>query len=603
VTTLELGRARPTVEIGADGAWVLSVAEDAPRPAGSSSLVAEDGRLSVLFDGVLHEPAGHGSAAQRVLDAYRRWGEGALERLRGTYAVVIWDGERKVLLCARDPLGVVPLFWADCGGSLLVSWSLGALSGHPSVSDELNIAAVVDHVCLRWRFPEETLFEAIRRIPPGRFLRVSGGRRETLRYWHPAPRSQDDWVSAEQLEQFPELFEQAIDRVLRRGRAGIFLSGGLDSVSVAAVARDRARAAAMPAPWALSLSMPSEEVDEAPIQRGVARALGLPQVMLGLEEAAGADSTLVSALRMSRDWPAPLTNYWLPAYQGLGRRGVDEGCDVILTGTGGDEWLGVTPYYAADLLRKGDLRGLIALWLNLSRSYPVPPLRLTRNLLWRFGVRDMLSARVAHGLDRTAPGVLRHRRERAILGDTPAWAAPDPALRSQLVDRAIASRPAPVTRDLYWRELDESLDHALVSLEVEETYENGRRIGAPVLQPYWDPDLIRFLVRTPPELLNTGGRSKGIVRDMVARQFPELGFDRQVKVIATSYAHELLRRDARAAWEETNGVPCLGKIGVVDQSALWSDVAQDLATGNWGNLNRLWFLLSLEAWLQGRSVV
>jgi asparagine synthase (glutamine-hydrolysing) len=603
MTTLELGRTRPTLETGADGAWVLSVAAGPPALPASSPLLADDGTVRVLFDGFLHEPGGDTPAPERVLEAYRRWGEGALERLRGSYAVVIWDGEREQLLCARDPLGIVPLFWAEAGGRLLVSWSLGALSDHPAVPDELNLAAVADHVCLRWRFPEETLFKAIRRIPPGHVLRVSGSRREAVRYWHPAPRSPEDWIGEDQLEQFPELFARAIDRSLSRGPAGIFLSGGLDSVSVAAVARDRSREAGQPLPWALSLAMPNEHVDETAIQTSVAGALGLPQVMVELEEAVGPENILESALRMSRDWPAPLTNYWLPAYQALGRRGVERGVEVILTGTGGDEWLGVTPYYAADLLRSGDVRGLIALWLNLNRSYPVHPLRLTRNLLWRFGARDMLSARVAHGLEAAAPWALRRRRERAVERDTPAWAAPDPALRRQLIERAVASRPRPVTRDLYWRELDEGLDHALVSLEVEETYENGRRIGAPIVQPYWDPDLIRFLVRTPPALLNTGGRSKGIVRDMVARKFPELGFERQKKVIATSYAHELLKRYAPVAWEKSRGVPCLAEIGAVDESGLGSKVAQDFAKGDWGDLNRLWFILSLEAWLKGRSVV
>jgi asparagine synthase (glutamine-hydrolysing) len=606
---LEVAARRPTLETASDGAWILIV--DPARPdsvdaPGSSDLLSDDGSVRVLFDGVLHEPLGPddgrpAAAARRVLEEYGRWGESAIERLRGTYALAIWDARRDVLLCARDPLGVVPLFWAEGAGRLLVSCSLSGLSDHPAISDDLHLPAVADHVCLRWRYPEETLFRAIRRIPPGHVLRVSGRRREAVRYWHPAPVSPDDWVTEDELEEFPELFARAIDRCLTRGPAGVFLSGGLDSVSVAAVARDRARAAGSPVPWALSLALPNEHCNEQEIQREVAGKLGLPQVMMGLEEAAGPHNVLRTALRFSREWPAPLTNYWLPAYHGLGREGVTRGCNVILTGTGGDEWLGVTPYYAADLLRAGDIRGFLALWLNLRRSYPVHPLRLTRNLLWRFGARDMLSAGVARGLGATAPAVLRRRRGRAVQRDTPAWAAPDPALRRELLDRALAARPQPVTRDLYRRELDEGLDHALVSLEVEETYENGRRLGAPILQPYWDPDLIRFLVRTPPAMLNTGGRSKGIVRDMVARRFPELGFDRQKKVIATSYAHELLKRDVPAAWKESSGVPRLAALGVVDHNALQSDVDHCLATADWAGLNRLWFVLSLEAWLKGRS--
>ena len=126
---------------------------------------AGDGACGVLFDGVLHDRAElevlrarwGPSGPQLVLDAYRRWGEGALERLRGRFAVVFWDGERDLVLCARDPLGVVPLVLGGGRRELHLSSSFAALRPTAAVSSELNRVVVADHVCLRWRDPEETL--------------------------------------------------------------------------------------------------------------------------------------------------------------------------------------------------------------------------------------------------------------------------------------------------------------------------------------------------------------------------------------------------------------------------------------------------------------
>jgi asparagine synthase (glutamine-hydrolysing) len=404
-------------------------------------------------------------------------------------------------------------------------------------------------------------------------------------------------VTEDRLEEFDGLFTRAVDRCLTRGPAGIFLSGGLDSVGVAAVARERSRAAGLPPPWALSLAFPGD-ANEEDVQRGVAGQLGLPQHMVGLQDAVGPGGVLGTALELSRLWPAPLTNYWTPAYQRLARDGGERGCRVILTGTGGDEWLGVTPYYAADLLRRGDVRGLVRLWANLQRSYPVPRLLMARNLLWRFGARDLAAAAAARGLERTAPGLLRRRRLRRLEAATPRWLAPDPALRRSMNERALAARRPPTGRDLYWREMDEALDHPLTSLEVEETHESGRRTGVPVLQPFWDADLVRFLVRTPPELLNRGGRSKSVVRDMVARQVPGLGFERQRKVSATNVATGTVFETAGHAWRRLGGVPCLGALAIADPVRLESEMKRIVAERDRRNAYRLWYAFTVEAWLQ-----
>jgi asparagine synthase (glutamine-hydrolysing) len=602
------------LETDALDSWLAAIPKSAdarglpPAPARSEGVYASDGVRAVVFDGVLYERGqlveggrnGDGTDARLVLDAYCRFGESVVSRLNGLFSLVVWDPEEELLLCARDPMGIHPLFYAEVGEELRLSPSFEALRRSPGVSGELDRVVVAEQACLRWHDPEETLVRGIRRVPPGHAMTIRKGRRTVRRYWDPSPTGRDDWITEDELPRFEELFAQAIDRCLVHGSAGIYLSGGLDSVSVAAVARDRSREAGLEPPWALSLRFPHPDCNEEELQRSVAQGLGLPQLMVDLNEAAGPEGIVGAALALSRRWPTPLLNYWLPAYQHLGIEGGRRGCRAILTGTGGDEWLCVSPYYGADLLRQGDLRGIYHLWANLSRSNPIPKLLLLRNMVWRYGARDLLAAEVATGLDQVAPGLLRRHRERKIAAITPEWVARDPEIRRQMDERALRYRRPPTSGSLYQRELQEALDHPLMNIEVEEIYESGRRLGVRVLQPFWDADLVRFLVRVPPELLNRGGRSKGVVREMLARRFPELGFDRHKKVVATNYSSELMLREGRRAWEELGGPVELAKLDAVDFSALQSSAMRIFGVRDANEVHRLWYVLSLEAWLRGQ---
>src|SRR4029453_1027880 len=135
-----------------------------------------------------------------------------------------------------------------------------------------NRAALADHLCYRWPDPQETFYESVRRVPAGSCVTIACGRVSVARYWNPIPDDRPmDWLDASEVDQFGDLLNQAVDRCLSTGPAGIFLSGGLDSISVAAVASDRARHLAQPAPVALSLGFPHPECDERLVQTAVAR--------------------------------------------------------------------------------------------------------------------------------------------------------------------------------------------------------------------------------------------------------------------------------------------------------------------------------------------
>ena len=225
---------------------------------------------------------------------------------------------------ARDPVGVYPLFYASVEGEWLFSTSIEALTQHPRVSGEVNRAALADHLCHRWPDVEETFFKNVKRVPPGHVIRV-GRSKQVRRYWElPIPGAGVDWIREDELDRFDELLDQAVERCLCLGPAAIYLSGGLDSVSVAAVAAENSQRKGLPPPWALSLGFPAE-CNEEEIQRGVAKNLGLPQVLMTLGDAVGHDGLLLAALKMNSHCSMPMLNPWNPAYHRLGLEGKQRG--------------------------------------------------------------------------------------------------------------------------------------------------------------------------------------------------------------------------------------------------------------------------------------
>jgi hypothetical protein len=295
----------------------------------------ELGPLRGFFQGVLFDRevlAGSSqpdcSDAKLVLQAYAREGEAALSRLRGSFVVAIVDGARGRAMLVRDPMGSHPLFYAEAGSCVLFAVSPGRLLGRAGVSRELNRAAIADHLCQRWPDPHETFFKAVRRVPPGMRAVLSKGRLQFDRYWDPAPVGRPlQWLTPEEASGFDDVFERAVKRCLCHGRAGIFLSGGLDSISVAAVAAESARASGQSLPLALSLGFPDPECNEQERQVAVARDLGLRQILLDFDEALGFRPTLQETLELTAKAAAPILNAWQPAYSALARHARLEGAD------------------------------------------------------------------------------------------------------------------------------------------------------------------------------------------------------------------------------------------------------------------------------------
>ena len=177
------------------------------------------------------------------MGAYAVWGEACVQELRGDFAFAIWDASKRALFCARDHFGIKPFYYADLGDIFVFGNTLDCVRLNTLVSDELNDAAVGDFLLFGLNYDQgTTTFRDVRRLPSAHTLSVSAQALRAERYWFPPV---DGRIRYRRPDEYVEHFRTLLNASCRRGSAfpheaalAFVLSGGLDSSSIAATARD-----------------------------------------------------------------------------------------------------------------------------------------------------------------------------------------------------------------------------------------------------------------------------------------------------------------------------------------------------------------------------
>lgn len=575
--------------------------------AAAPPVFAEGDTCSVLFDGALYNRSDLARALNYVPEndaallcrAHERWGEDVLRRIRGIYALLIWDGRRQTLWAVRDAVGVRSLFYADGGPSLFLSSGIDPLVRRPEVSSALNVAALADHFCNRWPDPQETYYRAVKRVVSGHALRVSPPTRSQVLWWRPSAGEPHAGFHPEDVERFDALLDQAVARCMGEEPAAISLSGGIDSATVATVASQLSLRHGLPTPWAVSLTLNHPEgVAEAIIQKGIAEGLGLPQVLVPFKSDPGNEETLLESLATNAALQAPGSSIWNAIHTRLGIEARERGCKVLMTGNGGDEWTSVGADYSANLIRGLEIGEIYHLCRSLEYTYRGSRSRTIRDVLWKWGLRVLLHAEARRVLQAAFPERLHARWRRKAAEDVPAWVAPDPSLRAEMLQRAVRTFPTGESRWDPLVRMRESMDNPLVSMEMEELQESGDRMGIHLVHPFLDIDLVEFLWQASPRLLNLNERSKGLPRRRLEQALPHLGFGNQKKGTYVSFTASWLLNQGRQAWQAYGGTTALAELGVVDAGKLASEVGQTFADPHHHPAHLIWEALSLEAWVR-----
>jgi asparagine synthase (glutamine-hydrolysing) len=327
---------------------------------GDQPISSEDGAVTVVQNGEIynyadltHEllRAGHRFATrsdtETIVHAYEEWGLGFAERLRGMFALAIWDARRRRLVLARDRFGIKPLYYRDVDDELAFASELDALP-----KGELDRDAVDAFLALNSVPGPLSIFRQIRKLPPGHLLTWHDGSIRLERFARPGPLASRDG------EDEAELVEECRARLRDSVRAhlvadvpvGVLLSGGVDSGGLAALAAQETTEPLR----TFSIGFVEESFDELEGARAVAERYGTRHRELVLRPDA---ALLLPALADAFDEPFADSSA-LPAY--LVSKLAAGDVKVALSGEGGDELFGGYYTYVADLLaeRVGSIAGI-----------------------------------------------------------------------------------------------------------------------------------------------------------------------------------------------------------------------------------------------------
>lgn len=218
--------------------------EDQPVTQDGSAWMAGDIRIDAREE-LWRELEGRGAAVDRaggdaalVLHAYRAWGPAFVEHVMGDFSLALWDERGRRLVCARDHMGVRPFYYHRAGPLTICSNSLDCVLLHPAVPDPLNEEALVEFLLFGENTNiETTIYERVRRLPPAHRLVAGVDGAAVDRYWtlpidEPVYYTRD----AEYAERLGSLIDAAVKDRLRTQRVAVFMSGGIDSSTLAAVA-------------------------------------------------------------------------------------------------------------------------------------------------------------------------------------------------------------------------------------------------------------------------------------------------------------------------------------------------------------------------------
>ena len=214
---------------------------------GTQPIFNEDRNVVITFNGEIYnfqalrkelEAKGHvfstNTDTEVVLHGYEEWGEDLPRKLRGMFAFVIWDKEKKELFGARDFFGIKPLYYGEMGGQLLFGSEIKSFLPHPAFRKVLNRRALENYLSFQYSPGPETFFEGVCKLPPAHYFLYQAGRMSLTRYWIPEFHAEEDKSLDYWVDEIEKVFDNSVQaHKISDVEVGSFLSSGVDSSYVA----------------------------------------------------------------------------------------------------------------------------------------------------------------------------------------------------------------------------------------------------------------------------------------------------------------------------------------------------------------------------------
>jgi len=567
---------------------------------GHQPITNEDQTVWIVFNGEIYnhqelrkdlESRGHRyrtkSDTETIVHLYEQYGEDCVQHLRGMFAFAIWDRSRRRLFIARDRLGIKPLYYSYDGKTLLFGSEIKAILAYPGMNREFNRQTLAEYLAFGYISGPESMYAGIRKLLPGHILRLGErGQLETSQYWDLNVTADEGNRPREHyVVRYRELLEECVSSHLMSDvPLGVFLSGGLDSSAVAALAT-KIRKEPLET---FSVGYGEEAYSELPYARTIAGHLKSKhqEVRLSRDEFFQTLPRLIWHEDEPIVWPSSVALYFVA-------RLARERVTVVLTGEGSDETLGGYSRYPWTLLNS-----------RLDSVYRTLTPASCRRLLRRMINDGPLSATTKRKLEHTF-----------LVRDGASWpsfyfdnfysAFSDSQQQELLTPEARRSAGDVYTGSmLHWDHSSSDMLHRLLYTDIK-TYlvellmkQDQMSMAASIESrvPFLDHVLVEFTASIPAKYSIRGLSGKCILKSAVADLLPEAIVNRKKMGFPTPWAYWLAGPQLDDLERLLTGTRALQR-GLF-RGEMVKRLFAEHRIGTHDHGNRIWRLLNLELWLR-----
>lgn len=525
------------------------------------------------------------SDTEVLVHAYEEYGEQCVHHLDGMFAFAVWDVGQRTLFLARDRLGEKPLYYHAGPDTFVFGSELRALLAHPAVPHELSFDGLAAYLAFEYVPDPGSIIAGIAKLPPGHTLAVGpGGPPRIKQYWDICFARDDSASEAEWGERVLRQLETSVRRRLFADvPVGIFLSGGLDSSAVVALA-SRVRSGGALKTFSLGFEEPSH--DERPFARAVARHFGTDHHELTF----GATDARDLLERVGELLDEPLVDgSFLPTYALA--RFARQTITVALSGDGGDELFCGYPTFLAE---RG-VRWLERLprWLVAAAHRAVDRMPPSS----RYGSPEFLLKQFFRGLPHDAAvrtqlllGGLTEREIARIVAPRVTASCVQGAPH-EILARALTATTGlgPLERSIY-----QHCKYYLAGQNLATVDRASMASGLEVRAPFLDHAVVELAGRIPSGLKVHGWTTKYILKRALRNLLPPAILARRKQGFGVPIG-AWLRGPLRPTLEERLRPERIARIGLFDSAATATLVAEHLS-GQQNHWKILWALLIFDAW-------
>jgi asparagine synthase (glutamine-hydrolysing) len=522
------------------------------------------------------------SDTETILHAFEQHGADCLDLFHGMFAFAIWDTQRRRLFCARDRLGIKPFYYYWDGRLFAFASEIKALLEHTAISPSLDEALLPEVLGFGYTSGDRTLFRNIRKLLPGHHLTLDitdeFPRLDIRRYWDvPAARVESGVSERAWIVETRRRLEQAVQmRLMSDVPLGVFLSGGVDSSSIAALVQ---QSTAEPI-QTFAIGYDDPKFSELSYASRAARSIGAQhhEIAIGIDDFFSALPRLIWHEDEPIAWPSSVSLYFVSKL-------ASEHVKVVLTGEGSDELFGGYERYRWHLLnhRAAAVYGIVPQpvrrWVRQAAASRLCNASLRRKLGHTiFGRENTIESLFLDNFYCAFPEEVR------ILSSTPSRAMYDSYLQhwNTRAEGSLLDRMLYADQKTYLVELLMKQDQMSMARSIESRV------------PFLDHTFVEFAMTIPDRLKIRGHTPKYILKKAVRDLLPRGIVYRKKMGFPTPLSQWLLDPRAEplyAALRAPDGLLA----SYLDMSAVESLIHRH-RSGLEDATDRIWRLINLQLW-------